>query len=130
MIMTDFPDTPARNISSFIHLPSLPALATLDFDLRAGGPSSHLTNLLCSISSAPALASVTIGSDEWPDPECPFPSPWVEVDKWLAHMVGRGRAEGSLRVTLRRWPEGKSVWKGFLHRFTEAGGELTVCDGW
>ena len=127
-IVTDFPDTPAENTPSSIHLPSLAALATLCVDLRAGDPSPHLTNFLYSVSSAPALTSVVIKSDEWPD-EYSFPSPWVEVDKWLVRMVEHARVKGGLRVMLKRWPEGKSVWKGLLHRFTEVGGKLTVCDG-
>ena len=131
--MTDFPDTPAEDIPRSFHPLSFPALATLSVGLRLGGPSLHLTTLLHSISSAPALISVIIGSDEWPDPEFPFPNPWVEMDKWLARMAEHTRDKGGLRVTLRRWQEGQSVWKGFLHRFIEAGGDLTVYDpheGW
>jgi len=127
-IVNDFPDTQTKGIPSRIHLPTLPALATLHLDLRVGGPSPNLTDLLRSISSAPVLTSVIIESDKWSDPESPFPGTWVEVDEWLARMAEHTRVKGGLWVRLRWWPEGKSVWKEFLHRFTEAGGRLTVYD--
>ena len=41
-------------------------------------------------------------------------------------MAEHARVTGCLQVKLIQWPEGKPVWKGFLHWFTEAGGELAA----
>ena len=37
------------------------------------------------------------------------------------------KAKGGLRVTLSRWPKGRSIWDGSSPRFAEAGGKLVVC---
>ena len=90
MIVTDFLDTPDRDIPPLIRPLSLPALAALGVDLCGSGPSPHRINLPCSVFSAPVSPSVTILSDGWPDPEYTLPSRWVGMDKWLSMLGLRG----------------------------------------
>jgi len=123
--MTYLPDTSNNWIPPPIHLPPLPALTTLVIDLRVFNPSPRLTNILCSIDSAPALTSIIV---EPPNRiiagRLPSASSWVDVDRWLSRIAKHTKVVGGLSLTLRRWPEGKSVWKGFLPEFRESGGKI------
>jgi len=131
-IMTGFPDTSnEEDIFPPIHLPLFPALATLGVDIREDFPSPRLTETLCSIFPAPALTSITIGSEEWDIDEYPPLATWVDVDRWLTQIVKHAKVKGGVLLTLVRWPEGKSIWEGFMHEFREAGGEIkTDTGGW
>jgi len=83
-MLTDFSDrlvqeNPCRTLS-------LPALTTLNINLRKGDPSSRLTSILRSISSAPALGSITLGNDGWFNIG---QGPWGDMDRdgwhgWLS----------------------------------------------
>lgn len=128
--MTDLSDTSVGNTRHPIHLPFLPALITLKVDLCADVPSPRLTNILYSIDSAPALTSITIEYKGWDIIEHLPSGPWVDVDRWLSRIVKHTKVAGGLPLTLELWPEGKSVWEGFLHRFMEAGGKLVVSVAW
>jgi len=127
MIMTDLPDNSANWIPPLIHLPPLPALTALVIDLRLHNPSPRLTKILCSIESAPALSSIAIKHPDWNRIEhrC-LEAPWVDVDRWLSRIAKQTKVRGGLSLTLRRWPEGKSVWDGFLPEFRESGGKIKV----
>lgn len=46
------------------------------------------------------------------------------MDRWMARISKHTKVKGGLSVILEQWPEGKSVWDGFLHGFREAGGEI------
>jgi len=107
----------------------LPALATLGVELCEDYPSLRLTDILCSILSAPALTSITVGSDKWDVNEYPPSASWVGVDRWLAQIVKHAEVKGGVPLTLRQWPEGKSVWEGFLPEFRKAGGEIKTDTG-
>jgi len=63
--MTDLPDVLKDGIPPPIHLPPLPALTTLVIALYVNIPSSHLTNILCSIGPAPALTSIAFVTRDW-----------------------------------------------------------------
>jgi len=84
----------------------------------------RLIAILSSISSAPALGSVTIGHDMWSDINQPFQVQWVDMDRWLARVAQQARVQGGLSVTLKWWPKGKPVWEGFLRDFRRAGGRV------
>jgi hypothetical protein len=126
-IVTDIPDYSTGEIPPPIHLPSLPALTTLIIRLFKYEPSPHLTNILCSIGSAPALTSTAIDYTDCRSIErLPLDDPWVDVDRWLSRIAKRAKVNGGLALTLTGWPEGKSVWDGFLPEFRESGGEIKV----
>jgi len=123
-IVNDLPDAFYYEIPSTIHLPPLPALTTLVIELHSSrlSPSSYLTNVLCSIGSAPALISIVIGHSKWEHIDGIFSEdPWVDLDRWLSRIARHAEVAGGLTLTLRRWPEGKSIWEGFLPEFGESG---------
>jgi len=132
MIVTGFLDTSTgKETFTPIHLSSLPALATLDVNIREDQPSPRLTEILHSFYPVPALSTITIGSEMWNINECPPSIPWVDVDIWLARISKDAEVKGGVLLTLIRWPEGKSVWEGFLPKFREAGGKIkTDTGGW
>ena len=126
IMMTDLPDTSTNGIPTLINLPPLPALTTLVVGLHVYTPSPRLTSILCSIDSAPALSSVAIEYN-WKCVRrlCPR-ALWVDVDRWLSRISKQTKVTGGLSLTLIRWPEGKSVWEGFLPEFRESGGQIKV----
>jgi hypothetical protein len=126
-MVTDLPDYSTKKIPPPIHLPSLPALTTLVIYLSEYGPSSRLTNILCSIGSAPVLTSIVIEYYHWDSIERPpLEDPWADVDRWLSRIAKRAKVDGGLALTLARWPKGESVWDGFFPEFRESGGEIKV----
>jgi len=109
-MLMDFPDLFALEIPH--HTVSLPALTTLDLNIRAGIPSPHLITILSSISSAPALDSITL------ERECfcvdlSYQDSWVDLDRWLTRMAEHTRVQGGLSVILRGWPKGGPSTPGF-----------------
>jgi len=126
-IVTEPPDYLDDGIPPPIQLPSLPALTTLVIHLDLYVPLPHLTNILCSIGSTPALTFIAIEHSDWEYIE-QFLSedPWVDMDRWLSRISKYAEVTGGLSLTLRRWPEGKSVWEGFLPEFRGSGGEIRV----
>ena len=121
-IVSDLPDAFADEIPSPIHLPSLPALTTLVIDLYVSDPFPRLTNVLCSIGSAPALTSIVIDHSNWESIEGLFlEGSWVDLDRWLSQIAKHAEITGGLPLTLRPWPRGKPVWEGFLPKFRESG---------
>ena len=126
-IVTDLSDTSAEEIPPPIHLPSLPALTTLVIELWMDDISPRLTNILCSIDSAPVLTSIAIESSNWNFIEHPhLAGPWVDVDRWLSRIARHAKVKGELPLMLRLWPKGRSVWPGFLPEFRESGGEIKL----
>jgi len=121
-MLMDFPDGLAQENPH--HTISLPALTTLDINLRRGGPLPRLIAILSSISSAPALGSVTIGHNRWSKIDQPFRGAWADIDRWLAQVARQARVRGGLSVMLKWWPKGKPVWEGFLCDFRRAGGQV------
>ena len=120
--MADLPDTSTNGIPPLINIPPLPALTTLVVGLHVYTPSPRLTNILCSIDSAPALSSVAIEySLKRVRRLCPR-ALWADVDRWLSRISKQTKVTEGLSLTLRRWPEGRSVWEGFLPEFRESGG--------
>jgi hypothetical protein len=97
--VTDLLDDSATGIPPPIHLPSLPALTTLLIDLcDEDDPSPHLTNILCSIGSAPALTSISIEYYDWDSIERPpEEDPWVDVDRWLSRIAKHAKVGGVWR---------------------------------
>ena len=126
IMMTDLPDTSTNGIPTLINIPPLPALTTLVVGLHVYTPSPRLTSILCSIDSAPALSSVAIEYN-WKCVRrlCPR-ALWVDVDRWLSRISKQTKVTGGLSLTLIRWPEGKSVWEGFLPEFRDSGGQIKV----
>jgi len=122
-IMTDLPDVSAGEAIPPIHLPSLPALTTLVIHIYVDRPSPHLTNILCSIGSAPSLTSIVIESTNWMSLDyLPLADPWVDVDRWLSRISRHAKVEGGLSLTLSRWVG----WEGFFPEFRESGGKIKV----
>jgi len=130
-IMTDLTDPSASGVPPPIHLPPLPALTTLVIGLCLDDPLPRLTNILRSIRSAPALASIVLENSNWIFIEN-FPSVglWVDVDRWLSRIAKHTKVTGGLFLTLRRWPAGRPVWEGFLPEFRESGGKIKLDDSW
>ena len=121
-IVTDLPDDFLGKIPSTIHLPSLPALTALVIELQSPNLSPQLTNVLCSIGSAPALASIIINHPDWEyNEDVFFEDPWVGLDRWLSRIARHAEVTGGLPLTLRRWPEGEPIWEGLLPEFRESG---------
>ena len=122
-IMTDLPDVSAGEALSPIHLPSLPALTTLVIYIWVDHPSPRLTNILCSISSAPALKSIIIKYEGWIFLDhLPLAGPWVDVDRWLSRVAKHAKVEGGFPLMLGRW----AFWEGFLPEFKESGGRVEM----
>jgi len=120
--MMDFPDRSAQEIPH--HTLSLPALTTLDIDLQSD-PSPRLITILSSISSAPALGSITFRHDKWSNiDQSSFQGTWVDMDRLLTWMAQRARVQGGFSVTLKWWPKDKPVWEGFLRDFRRSGGQV------
>ena len=130
MAMTGFLDISMQDpawevIPPSIHLPSLPALTTLNIDLCLGNPSPRLINILCYIPPTPTLTSITIGYDPWSRVRYPFgQGRWADVDRWLAQMAGHSRVQEGLPVILTWLPKDKPIQEGFLHEFRRAGGKI------
>ena len=128
-MMADLPDTSTNGIPPLINIPPLPALTTLVVGLHVYTPSPRLTNILCFIDSAPALSSVTIEYNlKRVRRHCPR-ALWADVDRWLSRISKQTKVTEGLSLTLRRWPEGRSVWEGFLPEFRESGGQIKVENG-
>ena len=77
-------------------------LTTLAIEIDAVDPSPHLTNILFSIDSAPALSSITIEHVDWKSTKhlC-LGAAWVGVDRWLSRIAKHTKATGGLSLTLR-----------------------------
>ena len=126
-IITDLSDVSAAEAIPPIHIPSLPALTTLVIYVYADHPSPRLTNILCSIGSAPTLTSIILKYGNWISPDHPpLEDPWVDVDKWLSRIAKHAKVEGGLPLTLMRW----ALWEGFLPEFRESGGRVEVDNNW
>ena len=121
-IVTDLLGNFYHEIPSTIHLPSLPALTTLVIKLKLSGLFPRFSNVLCSIGSAPALTSIVIDHPSWEHIDNFFLEDlWVDLDRWLSRIARHAEVAGGLTLTLRRWPEGKSIWEEFLPKFRESG---------
>jgi len=118
----DFPDRCTQRIPH--HTLSLPALTTLEINLQAGDPSPNLITLLSSISSTPALGSITFEHIVWFIVRPFFQGPWADVDRWLVRVAQQARVQGGLSVILGFWPKGMPVCEGFLPDFRRAGGQV------
>jgi len=130
-MMTDLTDTSPNGVPPPIHLPPLPALTTLVIGLCLHNPSPRLTNILCSICSAPALTSIVLDNSNWIFVEhFPSASLWVDLDRWLSRIAKHTKVMGGLLLTLRRWPAGRQVWEGLLPEFRESGGKIKLDDSW
>ena len=103
-----------------IDLPPFPALTSLRMCFLRSTPSAHLISILTSISSVPALTSITLGN--WrqfgfePGPS----STWDDLDRWLVRIGRNARVEGDLAVALTRRREDR-VPEVLLPRFRELG---------
>ena len=100
----DFTDQPERSTCDPIDLPPFPALTSLRIYLLGSAPSAHLIIILSSISSVPALTSITLG--RWlgfhfePEPS----GTWDNLDRLLV-QIGRNATVGGdlvLALTGRR----------------------------
>ena len=115
-LFADNPDRPSHRID----LPPLPALTCLRMFIFPPSPSPQLIDILSSISSVPALASISIECSYWSHPE-PGPSnTWAKLDGWLVQMAKNVTVEGGLVLTLMRWPRGERVGE-FLPNFMKFG---------
>jgi len=109
-----------------VHLPSLPALTTLTINLCTGEPSPRLTNILCGIPRTSALTSIAIRCKAWSSVKYHLQGRWVDIDRWLERVAGRGESQEGLSVMLNTWPQAMSVWEEFLRGFRKAGGKIRV----
>ena len=58
-----------------------------------------------SISSAPALTSITIGRRSWLPPEPDLSKiNWRNLDRWLVQLAKNTVVEGGLVLKLTEWP--------------------------
>ena len=100
---TDFPRT--SNFNHAIKLPPLPALTSLEIHVAGRDPTPHLISALSSISSAPALVSVSLGCEYWPYSGFVFSAAWDSLDTRLTQMAKNAAVEGGLVLTLTQCPE-------------------------
>ena len=120
-LFTDIPDRPSFRC---IDLPPLPALTCLRILVSPLGPSPQLIDVLSSISSVPALASISVECTNWPRPEPGSSNTWADLDGWLARMAKDTTIEGGLVLTLMGWSQGKQV-EVFFPKFREVGEIIT-----
>ena len=100
--LTDDPNRPPSHLMT--DLPPLPVLTSLRVFIFQGTPSPQLIDVLSSISSVPALASISIEPPVWSSPG-PHPSTtWGDLDRWLVRTAKNVTVEGGLVLTLMRWP--------------------------
>ena len=132
-ILTIFEDTGLTGTPtpSIIDLSSFPTLTSVRVRFHEGGPSRRTINILSSISSAPALASVEFQCGHCKVTKLIPSNGWDDLDKWLALTAKHAAVGRGLVLTPRRWIFSESYWEGLLPRFREAGGEIkTHADGW
>ena len=116
-----FTDNPDRPSSHRIDLPPLPALTCLNIFIFRRNPSPQLIDVLSSISSVPALASISIECTDWPRPEPGPPSIWADLDGWLVRMAKNITIKGGLVLTLMGWPQEGGQVEVFFPKFREVG---------
>ena len=124
---TEYPLELTNPFPPTVHLPPLPALATIQVEIRSGFLSDDLADVLSSIHSAPDLSSIIF---KYPKSttvkDVPTSRTWIDVDKWLARLATSVKTRRSLTVVQTTWPEGNSKWEEYLPEFMKAGGELRV----
>ena len=123
-ISDDFTDISVWPISHAINLPPFPALTSLKIIVPGRPPSPHLVNTLSSISSVPALVSITLKRWPQPNPGSDIPTTWNGLDGWLARVAKNATIEGGLVLTLARWPE--NLAPEVLPEFREVGKIITT----
>ena len=116
----DYTEHPEQSTSHPTNLPPFPALTSLKLCVSRSCPSLHLVNTLSSISSARALASITLQFWWWCSPRPDPPSVWNHLDRWLVQMARNTTVEGGLVLNLVTWQE-NGVPKSFLPTFQEVG---------
>ena len=120
----DFTDCPHRESSSNLaDLPPFPALTSLRIVIWDNSPSPQLLDALSSISSAPALASISIEAI-WslPVSDCSPYTAWANLDGWLVKIAKNAAVE----LTLIRWWDGKYPAAVLFPKFAEAGKIETI----
>ena len=95
-----FPDQPDTMITDWhiAHLPPFPALTSLGIHVP-DTLTLHLIHALYSISSAPALASVTIEYTK-KLPSKQYHPTWDSLDRWLVQMAENSTIDGDLVLTV------------------------------
>ena len=117
----NFPDNPNQWISSHpIGLPPFPALTSLRIYFPRGTPTVHLIDILSSISSVPALSSITLGRWMRFTFEPDYASTWDHLDAWLVQTGRNATVEGDLVLALTSWRRDR-VPEVLLPRFREVG---------
>ena len=112
---TDFPKK-----STFNHVTDLPpftALTSLKIFVAGYSPTPDLVNALSSVSSVPALVSVTLSCGCWSRPGSNLSTTWDILDERLAQMAKDAGVKGDLVLTLARYPQGRT-WE-MLPKFGE-----------
>ena len=116
----DFTDRRDISTSDPIDLPPFPTLTLLRIYFLESSPSTHLITILSSISSVPALTSITLGRWIGFIPE-PVPSSnWDHLDRWLVQIGRSATVEGDLMVALTRRQEGR-IPEVLLPKFIQLG---------
>ena len=118
-INDDFIDFTKQSTSHAISLPPFPALTSLKIFVSGRPPSPHLVTTLSSISSVPALVSITLERWSQPNPGSDIPTTWNSLDGWLAWVAKNATIEGGLVLTLAGWPE--NLAPEVLPKFREVG---------
>ena len=116
----DFTDRTDISTSDPIDLPPFPNLTSLEVYFPNNTPSVHLIAILSSISSVPALTSITLGRWKGYTPEPAPSSTWDDLDRWLVQIGRNATVEGDLVVALTR-RRNYRVPEVFLPRFRELG---------
>ena len=119
-----YTDCPNQSTSYPIDLPPFPALTSLTLWVYRSSPSPHLVNTLSRISSARALASITLQFWWWFSPEPDPPNVWDHLDRWLVKMAENTTVEGGLVLNLMEWQD-NGVPEEFLPKFQEVGKIIT-----
>ena len=103
----NFADYPYREGPSHLaDLPPFPALTSLKIYIFQESPSRQLIHALSSISSVPALASISIEIRCLVLPRSADSTIWEHLDRLLVQMAKNSTVEGGLVMTLTDWPYG------------------------
>ena len=108
-----------QSTSQLIDLTQFPALTSLKICTEYA-LTRYLIDVLSSISSAPALASITLDCGHWPNSGSDLPTAWNHLDIWLTQMAKNATVKGGLVLTLAQWQEqGKLVPEMLFPKFGE-----------
>ena len=111
-----------QSTSQLIDLTQFPALTSLKICTEGYALTRYLIDVLSSISSAPALASITLDCGHWPNSG----SDLDHLDIWLTQMAKNATVKGGLVLTLALSQGGKLVPEMLFPKFGEVAKTIVI----